>query len=265
MANIEVKFGSPTVTDENGMSREKVAHHVVQIARLVHEQGHRVIVTAGGAMAQGRAKQNQRLIAAGQPPLDPEKETDLDKRSFASQGSGSAYMTWEEEAAVHDIFTAQVQATTKETMDEEEGRALRELLLRNMELGLVSVINGNDATNAEGAVDLPHSRDNDRVAALVARLVPIDQICYLTDVDGLLDDNRLVVPTVTSENFTEALGFIRDEGNGESGGMRSKVTEAYKLAQVGVEAHIGNAQADLSAIIAGDIGTRFPTWSAHNP
>jgi len=174
-------------------------------------------------------------------------------------------MVWEEEAAHYGIETAQVPATTRETQDEEESRALRELLLHNMELGVVSVINGNDATNPEGIADLAHSRDNDKVAALVARLLRIDHICYLTDVDGLLDDQRLVVPTVTAANYTEALGFIRDEGNGESGGMRSKVTEAHKLAQVGIEAHIGNAQADLSAIIAGDIGTHFPIWTPHNP
>ncbi|HXE09815.1 MAG TPA: hypothetical protein VN554_00105, partial [Verrucomicrobiae bacterium] len=213
------------MTDENGMSRAKVAHHVAQIFQL-REAGHRVVLTAGGATAQGRGKHNRRLIAAGEAPVDPKKETDIQKRSYASRGSGSAYMVWEEEAAHYGIETAQVPATTRETQDEEESRALRELLLHNMELGVVSVINGNDATNPEGIADLAHSRDNDKVAALVARLLRIDHICYLTDVDGLLDDQRLVVPTVTAANYTEALGFIRDEGNGESGGMRSKVTEA---------------------------------------
>lgn len=267
MADIEVKFGSPTVTDQNGVSRAKVAHHISEIAKLM-EAGHRVVVTAGGAIAQGRAKNVERLRAQGRRVPNPKKETDLQKRSYASRGSGSAYMTWEVEAAAQGIETAQVPTTTRETQDEEESQALRELLLHNLELGIVSVINGNDATSPEGALDIAHSRDNDKVAALVAKLLHLDHLCYLTDVDGLLDDKGIVVPTVTSRNYREALGFIREEGNGENGGMASKVTQAHRITYDGVTAHIGNAQADLQELIAGDVvgvGTHFPLWTPHNP
>ncbi len=264
MARIEVKYGSPTVTDEGGMSRAKVAHHISEISKLM-EAGHKVVVTAGGAIAQGRAKHVERLSAGGRRVPNPKRETDLDKRSYASRGSGSAYMMWEEEADAYGIVTAQVPVTTREAKDKEEGRALQELLLHNMELDIVSVINGNDATSPEGASDIALSRDNDKVGAHVAELLGLDHLCYLTDVDGLLNNQGIVVPTVTSRNFKEALGFIRKEGNGESGGMESKVTQAHRVTYYGVEAHIGNAQAELLPIIGGEIGTHFPVWTPHNP
>lgn len=260
MSLIEVKLGSPTVTDERGMSHAKVSHAAEGVVGLI-EEGHEVVVTSSGAIATGRAmylqRLKERLVRQGKE-FEPFEETDEHKRSYASIGSAPAYMAWQIALNSLGYEAGQVLVTSREIQDLEEGAACLELLRHNLSLGIVSVINGNDATSREGVDDIAHSRDNDLVAARIAQHLPVDVLCYLTDVDGLMDGNGEVVSVVEEKDLSAAYGLIHDDGNGESGGMRSKVTQANMVAGAGISAHIANAAASLSAVVAGESGTYFP-------
>ncbi len=262
MAKVETKYGSPTVTTRAGMSKSKVRHHSGEVAGLVKD-GHEVIVTSSGATVTGRAlhraAQRKKLgQQEGRPKA--EKETDILKRSFASRGSAQAYMAWQGALALHGLETAQVPVTSHEIEDLEEGSALREILLEHLNIGVISVVNGNDATSREGITDLNKSRDNDEVAAHIAQLVPVDHLCLLINEDGLLDGSGLVVPEIGPHNIEWARSLVGPNGDGESGGMRSKLNSGFKTAGSGsgTTVHIANANADLRSVIAGDVGTHIP-------
>jgi glutamate 5-kinase len=264
MALIEVKYGSPTVTTKRGMAHRKVRHHAGEVAGLV-EDGHGIIITASGSTVTGRAihkaAQRKKLAQQGEN-LEPEKETDILKRSFASRGSAQAYMAWPGALALHGLETAQVPVTSHEVEDVEEGSALREILLYHLSIGVISVVNGNDAVSREGITDLNKSRDNDQVAAHIARLVPVDHLCLLINEDGLLDGSGLVVPEIGPHNIEWAHSLVGPNGDGESGGMKSKIDSGFETAGAGTgtTVHIANANTELRAVIGGQVGTHFQPY-----
>ncbi|XWX04714.1 acetylglutamate kinase [Aggregatilineales bacterium SYSU G02658] len=77
----------------------------------------------------------------------------------------------------------------------------------------------------------------DAVAAAVARAIGAQRLVYLTNVEGVLDDERRCVPRLTTHQAQAwmASGVI-------SGGMIPKVTTALACAEQGVAAVITNLQ-----------------------
>jgi glutamate 5-kinase len=262
MARIEVKYGSPTVTTRAGMSHTKVRHHAAEMAGL-RKAGHEIVATASGATVAGRAlhriAERKRLLKPDESPRE-EQETDIVKRGFAGKGSAQAYMAFHVALARHGIETAQVPVTSHQIEDPEEGEALREILLHYLSIGTIPVANGNDAVSREGITDLNKSRDNDEVAAHIAELITVDHLCMLTNEDGLLDGSGLVVPEIGPHNIEWARSLIGPNGDGESGGMRSKLDAGFKTAGAGTGTivHIANANAGLQDVIAGNVGTHIP-------
>ena len=112
----------------------------------------------------------------------------------------------------------------------------RGTLQRLLELGVVPVVNENDAI----ADDEIRFGDNDRLAALVAHLVGADLLVLLTDTPGLLTaDPRLDAEASLIEEIVEFDHDARGEGRRRrarvrgSGGMASKVAAAKMAVVVG--------------------------------
>ena len=125
----------------------------------------------------------------------------------------------------------------------------RGTLQRLLELGVVPVVNENDAI----ADDEIRFGDNDRLAALVAHLVGADLLVLLTDTPGLLTADPRLDPTaslieeiVEVDHELEALAGGAGSGRG-SGGMASKVAAAKIAAWSGVRAVIAAADRDRRA------------------
>ena len=125
----------------------------------------------------------------------------------------------------------------------------RSTLTRLLELGVVPVVNENDAI----ADDEIRFGDNDRLAALVAHLIGADLLVLLTDQPGLLTadprfdaEASLIEEIVEVDHTLEAMagGAGSDRG---SGGMASKLAAAKIAAWSGVRAVI--AQADRSDVL----------------
>ncbi len=119
----------------------------------------------------------------------------------------------------------------------------RGTLRRLLELGVVPVINENDAI----ADDEIRFGDNDRIAALVAHLVGADTLVLLTDIAGLLTaDPRfdssasLIEEILEVDHALEALAGGAGSARG-SGGMASKVAAAKMAAWSGVRTVIASS------------------------
>ena len=119
----------------------------------------------------------------------------------------------------------------------------RSTLERLLELGVVPVVNENDAI----ADDEIRFGDNDRIAALVAQLVGADLLLLLTDAPGLMDadprfsaEASLIEEIVEVDHELESLagGTGSDRG---SGGMASKLAAAKMASWSGVRAVIAAA------------------------
>jgi glutamate 5-kinase len=134
----------------------------------------------------------------------------------------------------------------------------RATIERLLELGIVPVVNENDAI----ADDEIRFGDNDRLAALVAHLVSADLLVLLTDAPGLLTaDPRLdagaslIEEIVEVDHELEALASGPGSERG-SGGMASKLAAAKIAAWSGVAAVIAQASRDgvLADVVAGVAG-----------
>ena len=119
----------------------------------------------------------------------------------------------------------------------------RQTLRRLLELGVVPVVNENDAVADEEI----RFGDNDRLAALVAHLVGADLLVLLTDTAGLLTaDPRRTAEASLIEEVVEIDHELERIAGGPgsavgSGGMASKLAAAKIAAWSGVEAVIADA------------------------
>jgi len=140
----------------------------------------------------------------------------------------------------------------------------RSTMQRLLELGVVPVVNENDAI----ADDEIRFSDNDRLAALVAHLVDAEHLVLLTDTPGVFtaDPRRdeaasLIEEIVEIDHEIEANAGGAGTARG-SGGMASKLAAAKIATWSGVRTVIAQAQRPdvlLDAIsgVAGT-GTTFP-------
>ena len=139
----------------------------------------------------------------------------------------------------------------------------RQTLSRLLELGVVPVVNENDATSD----DEIRFGDNDRLAALVAHLVAADLLVLLTDTAGLLTaDPRTTAEASLIEEVVEVDHELEIMAGGAgspvgSGGMASKLAAAKIAAWSGVETVIADASRDgvLRGAVEGEpgVGTVF--------
>ena len=149
----------------------------------------------------------------------------------------------------------------------------RSTLTRLLELGVVPVVNENDAI----ADDEIRFGDNDRLAALVAHLVAADLLVLLTDQPGLLtgdprfDDGASLIEEIVEVDHTLEAMAGGTGGDRGSGGMASKLAAAKIAAWSGVRAVI--AQADRANVLVeavlgngrGRDGGRAPAPPAAGP
>jgi len=161
--------------------------------------------------------------------------------------------TWNEALGAFDLVAGQVLLVPLDFMVRAQYLHARATLERLLSLGVVPVVNENDAT----ADDEIRFGDNDRIAALVAQLMGADVLVLLTDIDGLMDaDPRLdesaslIEDIAEIDNELEALagGAGTDRG---SGGMASKLAAAKMASWAGVRVVI--AKADRPAVLRDSI------------
>jgi glutamate 5-kinase len=144
----------------------------------------------------------------------------------------------------------QILITPLDFMERSQYLHARTTLNRLLDLGVVPVVNENDAL----ADDEIRFGDNDRIAALVAHLVSADLLLLLTDAPGLftadprLDESASLIEEI-QEVDAELDAVVGGAGTARgSGGMASKLAAAKIAAWSGVRAVI--AAASRTGVVA---------------
>ena len=124
-------------------------------------------------------------IAAGLAPLSlPARPRDLaTQQAAASVGQMLLVERYAASFARSGLLVGQVLLTADDLVRRAHYRNANRTLERLLSLGVVPVVNENDAVATEEI----RFGDNDRLAALVAHLVAADALVLLSDVDGLYD------------------------------------------------------------------------------
>ena len=150
---------------------------------------------------------------------------------------------YEQALGRHGLVAGQILMAPFDFFERSQYLHARGTLHRLLELGVVPVINENDAV----ADDAIRFGDNDRIAALVAHLIDAERLVLLTDTPGLLgadpreDPDAQLIEEITS--FAEDLpADVGGAGSARgSGGMASKVSAARMAAVSGVTTVIAAA------------------------
>jgi glutamate 5-kinase len=203
-------------------------------------------------------------IAAGLAPLGlARRPRDLaTQQAAASVGQAELVHSYSLAFARHGTTVGQVLLTADDVVRRAHYRNAQTTLDRLLALGVVPVVNENDAV----ATDEIRFGDNDRLAALVAHLVRADALVLLSDVEGLYDgDPRRPGASLVEEVRSAAdLDGVTVGGRGSSigtGGMASKVDAARLATAAGIPVLLG-AAASAAALLSGVGGTFFaPTGS----
>jgi glutamate 5-kinase len=230
---VVAKIGSSSVTAAGGGIDGAAIERLSADIAAVRAAGHTVVLVSSGAIAAGWA-----ALSGGPRPTDP-----ATLQAVSAVGQHRLMRVYDDALAGHGLSVGQVLLAPLDFVHRQQYLHARQTLGRLIELGVVPVVNENDATSD----DEIRFGDNDRLAALVAHLVAADLLVLLTDTAGLLtadprtsDEASLIEEVVEVDHRLEMMAGGAGSPVG-SGGMASKLAAAKIAAWSGVETVIADA------------------------
>jgi glutamate 5-kinase len=222
-----VKVGSSSV------SAETITRLCGEVA-AARAAGHGVVVVSSGA------------IAVGWDALDRGKRRPVDPavlQAVSAVGQHRLMRLWQDGFEPHGLLAGQVLLAPLDFVNRTQYLHARGTLNHLADLGVVPVVNENDAVADEEI----RFGDNDRLAALVAHLVGAQLLVLLTDAPGLLTaDPRRDTEASLIEEVVEIDHQLEELAGGPgstmgSGGMASKLAAAKIATWSGVQTVIADA------------------------
>lgn len=233
-----VKIGTSSLTDADGVVRHEAIVKLCDEVARVRADGHEVVIVTSGA------------IGAGLPALglggDRRPRDARTLQAVSAVGQSRLMAVYVDELERHGLIGGQILLAPLDFVDRRQYLQARGTLTRLLELGVVPVVNENDAV----ADDEIRFGDNDRLAALVSHLVDAELLVLLTDTPGLLsadprlDPNASLIEEIIE--FDQQLESIAGGPGsaGGSGGMASKLAAARIASWSGVRTVIAAADRD---------------------
>lgn len=250
---IVVKVGTSTLTHANGkLNYSRIEYLVRELADAVNS-GKQILLVSSGAVGAGM----DRLGWKEKPKTIPAKQ------AAAAVGQGILMHTYEKLFGEYGQIVAQVLLTREDSVNRKRYANSRNTLLTLLDIGVIPIINENDAV----AIDELKIGDNDTLSANVAAIVDADLLIILSDVDGVFTANpqkdpdaRLIeeIPEVTPEVEAICGGAGTMRG---TGGMLTKMAAARMAMNSGIVMVIASGAKDgvVQSVLAGNqVGTLFP-------
>lgn len=249
---VVIKIGSSVLTGRQGELNEEIFDSLAAQVSVIKSTGLEVLLVSSGAIAAGMKKLS----------IEKKPEDIVLKQALAACGQISLMSIYEHSFSKYKELTAQVLLTHAGLSDRKRFITARKTILKLLKMGIIPVINENDAVaNEEIQVG-----DNDNLAALVTNLIEGDLLVLLTNIDGLYNaDPNMNKDAELITFIKEVSGDIekyagRTYGKTTTGGMVTKIQAVKSAAAFGVPTIIANGKtpSNISAIFNGEnIGTFF--------
>ncbi len=232
---IVFKFGTNILrNDEGEISLTRLYSFIEDISAL-RKKGREVIIVTSGAVGLGAKKLN----------VDTAHSTVL-KQAAASVGQQILMSIWQDGFEKYGICVAQILLTEEDFSNRKKYLSLRNTLSKLLELGIIPIINQNDAVSPSELEHVCFS-DNDKLSAIVASKLDADLLVMVSDIDGLFDKNPKEFPDAKKIDVVEKVtSKIEKLASGASlggrGGMITKLLAAKVVSSSGLYAMIVNGK-----------------------
>lgn len=241
---VVVKVGSSSIS---GANVHKIDTLIAALASA-HSAGQEVILVTSGA------------IATALPLLNIERNLDdlATSQALASVGQGRLIARYQASLDRFGLIAGQVLLTAQDLEGQETSDNAKNAMERLLALRVIPIVNEND-TVATAEIRFG---DNDRLAALVAKLVEADALILLSDVDALYDmpPTREGAAKISTIGFGQDLADFEIGGSGSSvgtGGAVTKVSAARVATEAGIAVLLTSADLVANALSGDDVGTWF--------
>lgn len=250
---IVVKVGTSSVTGEGGALDRSAMEKLIREIGEVRGAGNDVVLVSSAAIAAGMDR-----LGLVERPREFSR-----LQALSAVGQIQLMTAYEEIARAAGITVGQVLLAPPDFFDRKRYLRARSCIVEQFALGVLPVVNENDAV----ADDAIRFGDNDRIAALVAHLIHADLLVLLTDIDGVLTaDPRVDANASLIEEIVAIDKELEAVAGGSlsrmsQGGMASKLSAAKIATWSGVETVIAAAHRDrvLQEAVGGaaGVGTRI--------
>ena len=247
---VVVKVGTHAIARPTGRPDYRALRRIVSQLSALRKAGVEVVFVSSGAVAAG-------IEALG---LKSRPSDVNDVQMCAAVGQARFIFEYERLFASFGVKIGQVLLTHADFDSPRRAANVRRSLDHLVRAGIVPVVNENDVV-ADEELKGQTFGDNDRLSALIAKLVRADALILLTTVDGLLDADGRRIPEI--RRVSDALKFVKSGSKGalSKGGMDSKLRAVRDASSAGINTVIANGRAPhvIEAVLAGrNVGTFMP-------
>jgi glutamate 5-kinase len=250
VSRLVVKLGTGVLTDSRKQPDPAQLEQLVAQVAEQRQAGREVVLVSSGAVGAGMG-----VLGFQRRPGEL-----AELQACAAVGQSRLMAMYEKLFARFGLSVAQILLTHDDLEHHERHLNARNSLITLLRLGVVPIINENDAVSF---TELKFG-DNDKLSALVASLLPADLLVILTTVDGVIENfgkaNARTIPMI--ERIDSAVERIA--GGTESatavGGMASKIEAAKIAVRSGIPLVIasGRKKQVLARILSAQVeGTAF--------
>jgi glutamate 5-kinase len=244
---VVVKLGSTLVVNSSGRVRRSLLEaRAAEVGELVRN-GEPVCVVSSGAIALGLPR-----LGLTRRPSDTSR-----LQAASAVGQSRLQAAWDSALRAAGVEAAQILLSAPDLAERASYVNVRNAFETLLKLGVVPVVNENDAT----ATDEITFGDNDALAAQVAVLTRARLLILLTEVDGVYATHPAVPGAELVADGVAAADAVLGKGSTLGrGGMASKIRAARLAAAAGIPSVIasGSGREVIGPIVAGESrGTRF--------
>lgn len=251
-----IKVGTSTLILPNGKINLESIDGLAFVISTLMNRGLEVILVSSGAMGFGLNV------------LDKEKRPkEIDQQQAISSVGQVAMMSLYTQMFNHYSTTVSQVLLTRDVVEYPKSlKNVTNSIESLLKMGILPIINENDAISVDEMDHQTKFGDNDRLSAIVASFTQADLLIMLSDVDGLYDKNPTIYEdAVLRSHVSEITDDILSSAGGAgskfgTGGMRSKLKSAQMMFDVGGQMLLMNGKDPrkmLTAISGESIGTYF--------
>ncbi|EFQ56219.1 glutamate 5-kinase [Streptococcus downei F0415] len=251
-----IKVGTSSLVLPNGkINLNKIDQLAFVISDLMN-QGKEVILVSSGAMGFGL-----NVLGMDKRPAEIARQ-----QAVSSVGQVAMMSLYSQVFSHYQAKVSQLLITRDVVVYPESLENFTNAFESLIKLGIVPIVNENDAVSIEEMDHQTKFGDNDRLSAVVAKITDADLLIMLSDIDGLFDKNPTVyedavlrerVAEITDEILASAGGAGSKFG---TGGMLSKIQSAQMIFENEGQMVLMNGEnpRDILRLLAGEkIGTWF--------